>query len=94
MIDDPESIRPLDAIGELVYLKDAEHALYRLESCTFDEGEADGGGPPFRARLHLAGERIDRARHPLGVDVKAVTFDRLDVRRETGGYVARVMLDT
>ncbi|MDJ0865014.1 MAG: archease [Myxococcota bacterium] len=74
-------------LGELVYLRDAEHLLLRAGALRL---EADG-----EARLAgaLVGEPLDRARHELDTDVKAVTAYGLRVARDAEGWTARVTLD-
>ena len=44
-------------------------------------------------RGEVGGEPIDRERHVLDHEVKAVTHHGLDLRREGGGWVAEVILD-
>jgi len=75
-------------LEELLYHKDAFAMLYRAEE--IDVGRV---GDTFRLRAVLRGERIDPARHRIGVDVKAVTMHRLSVRHERGGVRATVVLD-
>jgi len=41
----------------------------------------------------MRGERFDAARHPLKVQVKAVTYHGLEVARDEGGWRARVIFD-
>ncbi|HEY3489941.1 MAG TPA: archease [Candidatus Deferrimicrobiaceae bacterium] len=75
-------------LQELVFLKDARLLLVHPDALRITEGE---GGYALEARL--IGERIDRARHPLLVDVKAVTLHRLAVARVRGRWKATVVLD-
>lgn len=77
-----------DFLGELIYLKDAHRSLYRIESLAVEALETG-----YRLTATVAGERIDRARHDLGVDIKAVTLDQLSLRRDGERYLARVSLD-
>ncbi len=78
----------LRLLDEVVFLKDTESLLLRAEQV-----RVDAGGPPHRARATLAGERIDRGRHELVADVKAVTLYGLRVERSDRGWDARVTLD-
>ncbi|MEW6750594.1 MAG: archease [Candidatus Latescibacterota bacterium] len=77
-----------DFLSELVYLKDAERLLVLPETLEIVTGTG-------RARLvaTLAGEGIDRKRHVLVADVKAVTLHRLALRRRAPGWEAQVVLD-
>ena len=77
-----------DFLGELVYHKDAEGLLLRLESLAV---ESSPGG--YRLEAEAAGEAADPARHELGVDVKAVTLHRFAVERTPEGWAATVILD-
>ena len=75
-------------LNELIYLRDAEQLLLRpiaLRIATSDAGATLDG--------ELAGERIDRARHALAIDVKAATAHALRVERAPQGWSARVTLD-
>ena len=49
------------------------------------------GTPPTRVTARIRGERFDPARHHGRIEVKAVTFHRLQVDLDRG--VARVILD-
>ena len=75
-------------LGELVFYKDAERLLLRARSVTIEE--APGG---FTARAEAYGETIDRHKHELIVDVKAVTLHRFEVEQTAEGWIARVILD-
>ncbi|NTU59709.1 MAG: archease [Deltaproteobacteria bacterium] len=75
-------------LEELVYYKDAERLLLRLERVEIREGE---GG--FAAAAEARGEEIDPSRHALLTDVKAVTLHRLRLERSDRGWEATVVLD-
>jgi len=75
-------------LQELVFLKDARRLLLHPERVRIAE---EGGR--FRLESALRGERIDRQRHPLVVDVKAATLHRLRVACEGGIWRAVVVLD-
>lgn len=75
-------------LQELVYLKDAEQLLLRIDSVRIEERDGT-----FRLVAEARGETIDRARHRLGADVKAVTMHRLAVERTKEGWRAAVVLD-
>ncbi len=78
----------LRLLDEVIFLKDSEGLLLRAEQVTVTPGDR-----PPRARAVLVGERIDRARHELIADVKAVTLYGLNVARRDGLWQARVTLD-
>ncbi|KAB0666008.1 archease [Oryzomonas japonica] len=75
-------------LQELVFLKDARRRLLHPEKVRIAE---EGGR--FRLESVLRGEKIDRQRHPLVVDVKAATLHRLRVACESGIWRAVVVLD-
>jgi SHS2 domain-containing protein len=75
-------------LQELVFLKDARRLLLHADELQIDE--ADGG---YRLRATVRGEEIDRGRHPLIVDVKAVTLHRFRAGCENGVWRAVVVLD-
>jgi SHS2 domain-containing protein len=75
-------------LQELVFLKDARRLLLHPEIVRI--AEKDG---LFRLESVLRGEKIDRRRHPLVVDVKAATLHRLRVACESGIWRAVVVLD-
>ena len=56
-----------------------------------DSNAAGSGDLSLRARA--IGERIDPARHELRMEVKAVTWHGLSVRRTEEGYEAHVLFD-
>jgi SHS2 domain-containing protein len=75
-------------LAELVFLKDARRLLLHADTLRITEGAAG-----FRLEARLAGEEIAPSRHPLLVDVKAVTLHRLAVAWEAGVWRATVVLD-
>lgn len=75
-------------LSELVYLKDTELMLfnkYDLE-ITKDNG-------PYTLKARLFGEKIDRERHTLKTDVKAVTMHMFQVKQDENGWKAMVVVD-
>jgi len=77
----------LSFLNELVFLRDARGLLLHAGPLRIEhDGEA-------RLEGELWGERIDRARHRLEADVKAVTAHRLAVERDGAGWRASVTLD-
>jgi SHS2 domain-containing protein len=76
-------------LQELVYYKDADQVLLRVSEVELQNRPKGVKG--LRARAY--GERIAPTKHPLGVDIKAVTLHRLNVRQTDGGWEATVVLD-
>jgi SHS2 domain-containing protein len=78
-------------LQEAIYYKDAEGLLLRIESCRVVEGKE--AGEPARLEARAVGEPIDPQHQRLGTDVKAVTFFRFSLTRDSCGWRATVVLD-
>ena len=78
-------------LQELIYYKDADGLLLRIEDCRIRwvEGRSKFARLDARGR----GQTIDAKIHRLGTDVKAVTFYRFDLARENREWRATVVLD-
>lgn len=90
-------------LQEFIYYKDAEQLLLRAARMRFKEQE---GLPVPRSGTYSAGqagmwmviaraygEMLDPGKHPLNVDVKAVTMHQFAVTEDHGQWKARVVLD-
>ena len=75
-------------LDEVVFLKDRHGVLLRASRVS-----VEASAPPFHVRATLCGARIDRQRHALLTDVKAVTLHDLRVDRRGELWSARVTLD-
>ncbi len=86
----PEAVDMLlyGLLQELVYFKDAEQLLLRVEKVRLASGP-EGYSLTAEAR----GEKLDPGRHPLASDVKAVTLHRFSVTEADSGWRAFVILD-
>ncbi len=73
-----------DWLAELLYT----FATRRLVFSDF-EVRVESGGLAATAR----GEPIDRTRHQLDVEVKAVTYHGFKVQQDAGGWLAEVIVD-
>jgi len=73
-----------DFLSEIVYLKDAKSLLFSRFDVKINE---------FDLFAKLWGEKIDRERHHLRTDVKAVTLYRFEVKKENGIWKAEFVLD-
>jgi SHS2 domain-containing protein len=74
-------------LSELIFVFETKHVLY----ATFDVHVADNGRSLV---AEVGGEPIDRDRHQLDHEVKAVTRHGLTLRTgDDGGYFAELILD-
>jgi len=77
-----------DLLQELIYFKDAERLLLRVGNAQIQEKDER-----YFLKAEANGEPLDEARHHQRADVKAVTLHDFSVKREDGGWKARVLLD-
>ncbi|MDG6948001.1 MAG: archease [Nitrososphaerota archaeon] len=75
-----------DFRSELIVAKDVDSLLFKEYSV-----EIAPDGRSLRATAR--GEPIDRERHSLRNDVKAVTMHMFGITREGGGWMATIVLD-
>ena len=75
-------------LEELIYFKDAEGLLLRVRAVRVHR--RDGA---LVLEAEATGEPLDRSRHRLAADVKAVTLHLLRVERTARGWEATVVLD-
>lgn len=71
-------------LEQLIFLKDAEQFLSKICKVIVSEN---------KLTAECEGETIDYARHKLGVDAKAVTYHKFEVKKEKTGWRARVVID-
>ncbi|QDV38233.1 archease [Tautonia plasticadhaerens] len=76
----------VDWLNELIFRSETTHRLYTR----FDLRLADDG---LGLEATIAGEPIDRDRHVLDHEVKAVTYHEASLRRDGEGWVAELILD-
>ena len=72
-------------LAELIYLKDVQKIFFREFNV-----EIEGN---YKLKCAAKGESIDRDKHDLRTDVKAVTYHKLKVVKNDYGFNARVILD-
>jgi len=75
----------VDWLNELLYLHDVENLLFKK----FEVEVADRKG----LRAKVRGEVFDARAHVIKTGVKAVTHHQIQVKREDGGWRARVIVD-
>jgi SHS2 domain-containing protein len=75
----------VDWLSELLYLHDVEHLLFKgfkVESVGESGLKAVVKGEPFQEGVHV-----------IKTGVKAVTYHGIEVRKENGGWRARIIFD-
>ena len=77
-----------DWLAELIYLKDKKSMLFSR----FDIDIKKTNGYTLKASIW--GEPADQKKHRVRVDVKAVTYHLLEVKKKDNKWTARVILDT
>ena len=75
-------------LNELIFLKDARRLLLRVQGLSV---QINNSG--FTLKASVYGEVLDPRRHPLIVDVKAVTLHRFSLKQTDAGWEAFVILD-
>ncbi len=75
-------------LSEFLFFKDAESLLLAPETVKIDR--CDGG---YHLECGSRGEKIDKKKHSFNVDIKAVTFHRLEVKNNYDGWTATIVFD-
>jgi len=79
-----------DFLSELVFLKDAEEAIFKKFNINIKEKDDSS----YVLKSKVWGEYINRERHYLLTDVKAVTLFHFTVKKlENGNWYCYVLLD-
>lgn len=76
-----------DWLAELIYLKDYKAILFKDYSVKIIKNAN------YELEAEVKGEAIDQQKHHLRVDVKAVTYHMLEVKKSKGIWKAKVILD-
>jgi SHS2 domain-containing protein len=73
-------------LNELIYRSETQHRLYtQFSARVSDDGKS--------LEAEIGGEPIDRERHVLDHEVKAVTHHALELKRDGQGWAAELILD-
>jgi SHS2 domain-containing protein len=101
IVENPESIRPLQVVEVTLPPDDREYLLfdwlrallYRFdaEHLVFGRFEVQVGEDGLHGKAW--GEPLDRRRHELGHEVKAITYHALKVEKTKDGWLAEVIVD-
>lgn len=77
-----------DWLAELIYLKDRDYFVFSRFEVKIEQNEQ------WRLQAVAGGEKIKPEKQRLLTDVKAVTYHMFEVKKQDGGWLARVVLDT
>ena len=77
----------IDWLSELVFLKDTENILFSVFDVNIRKNDV------YILKAAAKGEIIDREKHSLRSDVKAVTYHMFEVTKKGDHWTARVVLD-
>lgn len=77
-----------DFLNELIFLKDRDSVVFSKFEVSINYSN-----DTYHCSGEVVGEKIDPARHNLGVDVKAVTKHNFSVKKTGDIYKATVVLD-
>ncbi|MGD8267906.1 MAG: archease [Desulfobacterales bacterium] len=88
LVAESEEMLLFDFLQELVFLKDRDQTLLRVDRIDILPGKEG-----YHLEAKLAGEQLDYDRHDLVVDVKAVTMHQFHLAPTPDGWQARIVLD-
>lgn len=77
-----------DFLSEILFLKDTYSMIFKKSSVKINK-KINGYG----LKAELAGEKIDRERHGLRNDIKAITLHMFKIEKTKEGYKALVVVD-
>jgi SHS2 domain-containing protein len=77
----------IDWLSELVFLKDTENLLFSVFNVNIRKNDV------YVLKAEAKGEKINRKKHSLRSDVKAVTYHMFEVIKTGDTWTARVVLD-
>ena len=77
----------IDWLSELVFLKDTENILFSVFDVNIRKNDV------YMLKAAAKGEKIDREKHSLRSDVKAVTYHMFEVTKKGDNWTARIVLD-
>jgi SHS2 domain-containing protein len=79
----------VDWLSEILYLFEVEETVFRkftVESIKEENGE-------YSISARASGEKYYPESHPFETEIKAVTYNQLEIRKVTDGWQARVVVD-
>jgi len=75
-------------LAELLFLRDVHGMLFSSFSLRIEKE-----GEKFRLTGEAFGERFDREKHGVGIDVKAATYNLVSVEEKNGTWIAQGVVD-
>ena len=75
-----------DFLSELLYIKDTDSFLFKSSKVKIDEKK-------HTLKAELTGEKINREKHELRNDIKAITLHMFKVEKTKEGYKATIVVD-
>ncbi|MBC7081687.1 MAG: archease [Thermoplasmatales archaeon] len=73
----------VDWLSELIYLHDVEKLVFGDFKVKIND----------KLEAIAYGEKYDRSKHGYGIEIKAVTYHMLEIKRNKKGFVIRVLFD-
>ena len=73
-----------DFLSEILFLKDKDSFLFKTSNVKIEK---------YSLKAELSGEEIDREKHELRNDIKAITLHMFKVEKTKDGYKAVVVVD-
>lgn len=71
-------------LSEIIYLHETEHIIFSDFKVTTDE---------HKIIAECAGEKYDPKKHKFIIDVKAVTYHKMEIKKEKGLWRCQVVVD-
>jgi SHS2 domain-containing protein len=85
---DPESLL-VDWLSELLYLFEVEEIIFRK----FHVKQIREEGSEYSIIAQASGEGFDSKGLPFETEIKAVTYNQLEIKKTDGGWKAQVVVD-
>ncbi|MDP6547551.1 MAG: archease [Candidatus Woesearchaeota archaeon] len=87
---DADNIEDLlfDFLSEILFLKDTDSVLFKKTKVKIDKNDGK-----YSLSAELTGEEINREKHELRNDIKAITLHMFKIEKVKEGYKALVVVD-
>lgn len=76
-----------DFLSEILFLKDTYSMIFKSSKVKITK-KVD-----YKLKAELSGEKIDRKKHELGNDIKAITLHMFKIEKTKKGYKSLVVVD-